>query len=45
MRCALILASLAVMLAACTPPPGGWGNYSNYNPYAVPGNHGGYTPN
>jgi hypothetical protein len=40
----LIIASLALLLAGCTPPKGGWDNYNNYNPYALPEYHGGYTP-
>jgi hypothetical protein len=40
-----ILGTVALTLAGCKPPPGGWGGYSNNSPYALPEYHGGYTPN
>jgi hypothetical protein len=44
MKIGLIILGLALALAACRPPPGGWGSYSNNNPYALPEYHGGATP-
>lgn len=40
----LIIAVAFALLAACKPPPGGWGGHTNDAPYEAPGNHGGYTP-
>ena len=41
---AFVIASLVLVTAGCTPPSGGWGRYSNANPYDLPSNRGGYTP-
>ena len=44
MRRVLLLMALILALGACTPPPGGSGNYNNSDPYNSPEYRRGVSP-